>query len=188
MRSASGGADVPKRRVETSRGAEYSRESRPRSDAGPVRRSPQCILRKENALDEATHYLYGCSFQHFKDALYKDAYDRGYQTGLKEGRAAGRRAAKGLPEARKKRGRPPNIGDSLSSLLVFTVEERKQGESVSEAVRYFLRVMRRGAKETGHALELPTEREAIRAYYRHRKRPRNPFLLKSGDLFSKLPS
>jgi hypothetical protein len=168
MRSASGGADVPKQRRGASRGV----ASLP--DARPIRRSPQCILRRENALEEATRYLYGCSFQHFRDALYKYAYDHGYQIGLKEGRAAGRRAAKGLPEARKKRGRPPTINDGLISLLIHTVETKKQGQRVKDAVRYFLKVMRAGAKEVGTTLELPTEQEAIRAYYRHRKRPKNP--------------
>jgi hypothetical protein len=175
MRSASGGADVPRRRRETSSGAQHPSQI-PASlpDARPIRRSPQCILRKQNALEEATHYLYGCSVEEFLDAAYEYAYHHGYKIGHKEGRAAGRRAAKGLPKARKNRGRPPKIDDSLSSLLVFTVEARKQGESVKDTVRYFLKVMRLGAKEVGNTLELPTEQEAIRAYYRHRKSPKKP--------------
>jgi hypothetical protein len=107
------------------------------------------------------------------DAAYEYAYRHGYEIGHKQGRAAGRRAAKGLSEARKKRGRPPKIDDGLSSLLVLTVEKRKQGERVKDAVRYFLEVMRAGAKELRTARELPTEQEAVRAYYRRRKIPKN---------------
>jgi hypothetical protein len=167
---------MPRRRREASRGAEYSPQihaSLP--DAQPIRRSPQCIVRKEKALDEAAHYLYGCSFQEFLDAAYNYAYDHGYRVGYKEGRAAGRRAAKGLPEARKKRGRPPRTNESLMSLLAHTVQARKRGESVKDAVRHFLRVMRAGvARERKKPDNLPTDQEAIRAYYRHRKKSKNP--------------
>jgi hypothetical protein len=180
MRSASGGAHVPRRRRETSRGAEHSPEIPTQlPDVRPIRRSPQRILRNENALDEATHYLYGCSFQQFLDAAYRHAYHHGHRVGYKEGRTAGYRAAKGLPEARRKRGRPSVIGETLRPLFVHTVEERKPGESVKDAVRRFLRVMRVSAKEklrteeVVRPLKLPTEQEAVRAYYRNRKKPKN---------------
>lgn len=180
------GYDMPRRRRKASTGAEHFPEipARP-PDARHIRRPPQCSLRRLKALDDATHYLWGCSFQQFIDVFFSLGYDRGYSVGFKEGRAAGRRAAKGLPPARKKRGRPPTINESLASLLVLTVEERKKhGDSVKDAVRYLLNVMREGAKELNAARaetnepqivdKLPTVQEAERTYYRIRKKPRTP--------------
>jgi hypothetical protein len=167
---------VPRRRREANRGAEHSAENPARlPDARPIRRSPQCILRTENALNEATNYLYGCSFEQFRDAVYKYAYDHGHLVGYLKGHAAGRRKAKGLPEARSKRGRPPAIDPGLSSYLVSVVEKRKPGESVKDAVRSFLGVMRAGLQRAGEpqALKLPTFQEAIRSYHRKRKKPKN---------------
>jgi hypothetical protein len=57
-------------------------------------------------------------------------------------------------------------------LLNLTVERRKQGESVEDAVRHFLNVMRVGAKKVGTNFALPTVQEAKRAYYRDRKKPK----------------
>jgi hypothetical protein len=162
MRSASGGADVPRRR----------KKDEPATSHAP---DTAVFLRRQYRLDKATRDLYGCSFQQFVDAILRHGYDLGSRVAYKEGYAAGRRAAKGLPQARKKRGRSPKINESLRSLLLSTVEERKHGELVKDAVQHFLKTMRAGDKKLGTTSALPSDNQAIRAYYRARKKiPKNP--------------
>jgi hypothetical protein len=130
--------------------------------------------RKLDRLDAATRDVYGCSFEQLIDAVYGHAYDRGRRVGSQEGHTAGRRAAKGLREPPKKRGRPIEVDQNLRPLLVHTIETRKPGDTVRDAVHHFLEAMRRGAKELKIKDELPRTDKLMRAYYRDRKKPKNP--------------
>src|SRR5262249_14386678 len=104
------------------------------------------------------------------------------EEGFKAGRAAGRRAAKGIKEPPKKTGRRLEIDPGLLPLLLYHVDGRKQGSTVKHAVRDFLSFIhigerargaskaRRGTKEAASSRILPTQRQAMSAYYRHSRK------------------
>lgn len=124
-------------------------------------------------LDECTQAIYKCSFQEFLVSFSKLAFDDGFEKGKREGRTTGRRAAKGLPEARQKRGRPSNIDEGMKALLMYHVETRKQqGATVREATREFLEIMREGGKTLrDNTHKVPSSATACETtYYRHRNK------------------
>ena len=119
---------------------------------------------------------------------------RGFQEGIQAGRTEGRRAAKGLNPKPGKRGPPYQIDEGLIRLLIDCVNNRKKGTSVKNAVRYFLKAFSAGEKflaQHGNdpglgqlapdgPFRLPTEDQAIRAYYRGARKLKGTF--QSGDL------
>jgi hypothetical protein len=127
------------------------------------------VRAKIDEIDALMRDIFGCSLDEYQMCFFF----RGYAQGEKAGRTAGRRAAKGLKERRKKRGRPLKIGDDLKALLIHAVKTREPETTIKEAVIGFLKVMQRGARELGDSSRstLPSLKEALGAYYRHSRKP-----------------
>jgi hypothetical protein len=135
----------------------------------------------ERELDACSRAVYGLSHVDFCDILFTYAFTRGLEQGERKGRTAGRRAAKGLKTSAKKRGRPSEINEGERTLLIHAVEARKPGQTIKEAVTYFLRALQKGKryvadrsisfKRDDHPLQEAITPAAVKkalwAYYRH---------------------
>jgi hypothetical protein len=162
--------------------------------AGSVQLSARAWAERERELDAFLGAISHGEVRDFCDKLFRYAFDRGYECGWREGRTAGRRAAKGIKTPAKKRGRPPEINESERTLLIDDVDNRKPGQTQKEAVTDFLRMMQAGklygdnptlGKDIDDTPALPshlldkrippaTVTKALQAYYRHRPRKRTP--------------
>jgi hypothetical protein len=141
--------------------------------------------------------MFGLSHAEFCHKLSSTAYALGREQGEREGRAAGRRAAKGLKEPAKKRGRPSEILESERNLLIGVVKQRRRGQTIKAAVTRFLHAMQAGERIVHRSLKSSVSRalqegkhidpqvieslrqtprgpitsaaanKAVRAYYRH---------------------
>ena len=153
-----------------------------------------------NKIDVSMRAVYGMSLQEYRKWFIGRAYEEGYR----EGRAAGRRAAKGLEEDTKKRGRPPVIDGGFMTLLMDHVDARRQEMTIDEAIQNALDTVRAGSRALSADIEkiegrkaaraflahensrLPTHEQAKRAYFRLKRNAQGKAeLLNSGDLFSK---
>jgi hypothetical protein len=138
--------------------------------------------RRLRTLDATVREIYGCTFKEFLEKFFKLGYELGKEESFKAGRAAGRRAAKGIKETSRESGRPLEIDLNVLTLLLHYVGARAQGSTIAHAVRDFLHIMRfangvsanKSRRETEEVLclrdnsfKLPTQRQAINAYYRH---------------------
>jgi hypothetical protein len=139
------------------------------------------VLRALRTLDATVREIYGCTFKELLVRFFKHGFESGVEEGFKAGRAAGRRAAKGIKEPPKKTGRPLEIDPGLLPLLLHHVGARAKGSTVEHAVRDFRTIMDighsaraskapRGTKEAASSLNLPTQRQAMNAYYRHSRK------------------
>jgi hypothetical protein len=148
---------------------------------------------RELELDACSQAIYGRSHAEFCDKLYGYAFARGHEQGVREGRTAGRRAAKGLKTSAKKRGRPLEIDENLRAFLIYHVNKRERGQSTRGAVIALLRRWQVGnclvladrsidwdavdpstpALKAALSVTPPDLSKALNAYYRHqpRKKP-----------------
>jgi len=144
----------------------------------------------ERELDACSRAVYGFSHAEFCDKLFIYASDRGYERGKREGRTEGYRAAKGLKEPAKKRGRPPKIPEGVRALIIHVVETREPGQTIKKAVTDCLYYSERGRRlhhwennladrsdtssVPGHVRRVTIApaavKQALWAYYRHRPR------------------
>jgi hypothetical protein len=132
-------------------------------------------------LDKLVRAIYGCGFEEFKKKLFRHAYHEGFEAGERKGFIAGRRSAKGLKGDAKNRGRPPIVEQGVRTLHARHVEQGKQNrKTVSQSTREFLEIMRIGEKTiksrakqpAAERLALPSEKQAMQAYYRDRRKRR----------------
>jgi hypothetical protein len=140
----------------------------------PAAHASSPVAKRE--LDACSRAIYGYSHVEFCDKLFEYAF----ALGKREGRTAGRRAAKGLKTPAKKRGRPPEIDEGERSLLIYEVEQRKPGQTIRAAVTRFLHLMQVGERgladpNSSYSPYTPPPREAeikkaLWAYYRHSPR------------------
>jgi hypothetical protein len=140
------------------------------------------MLRAHRTLDATVREIYECTFKELLAKCFKDGFESGVEEGFKAGRAAGRRAAKGIKEPAKKTGRPLEFDPGYLPLLLHYVGTRAKGSTVKHAVGDILRNIRfgksahsaskaqRGTEEAASSRSLPTQRQAMNAYYRHSRK------------------
>jgi hypothetical protein len=136
-------------------------------------RNSESVGAQTERLDKLVRAIYGCGFEEYENELFRRAYLKGFETGERKGLTAGRRSAKGLKGDAKKRGRPPIVEQGVRTLHAMHVEQGKQNGK-RQSTREFLEIMRIGEKRAqqpaAERLALPSERQAMQAYYRDRKR------------------
>jgi hypothetical protein len=151
------------------------------------RRNSESVGVETERLDELVLAIYGWRFKEFVDELFWYAYHKGLEAGERKGFVAGRRAAKGLTRDAKKRGRPPTIEQGVRTLHAWYVEQEKQnGKTVRQSTREFLDKMRIGQNKSkslakrspAEPLALPSDQQAMQAYYRDRRKKRGNSLSK----------
>ena len=151
------------------------------------------LIEREDEIEAYARALFGPSHAKYRDQIKKvSAY------AFKQGRTAGWRAAKGLKEPAKKRGRPSELHEGERNLL----KGRKPGQTIQEAVSYFLRTLEKGKRIDHRSLKSSVSRalqegkridpqvivslrqpprgpitpavvdKALRAYYRHHRQKR----------------
>ena len=151
----------------------------------------------ERELDACMQAVYGCSLAEYGDKVSAHFFALGREQGAREGRAAGRRAAKGLKKPAKKRGRPSEIHEGERNLLIDVVKRRRPGQTIRAAASRFLQAMQAGERIAHRSLKSSVSRalqegkridpqvikflrqtprgpitsaavnKAVRAYYRH---------------------
>ena len=152
------------------------------------------LIEREDEIEACARALFGLSH-----AKYRDQIKTLFAYAFKQGRTAGWRAAKGLKEPAKKRGRPSEIHEGERNLLISVVEERKPGQTIQEAATYFLRTLEEGKRIDYLSLKSSVSHElqegnridpqviefrgpitsavvnkAVRAYYRHCRKKKLP--------------
>jgi hypothetical protein len=140
------------------------------------------MLRAQRTLDATVREIYICTFKELSVKFFAFGFKVGREEGFKAGRSAGRRAAKGIKEPPKKPGRPLEFDPGYLPLLLHYVGARAKGTTVKHAVGDVLRNIRigksahsaskapRGTKEAPSSRSLPTQRQAMNAYYRHSRK------------------
>jgi len=95
-----------------------------------------------------------------------------YELGLRNGRSAGYREAKGRKSASKQRGRPRTFEEEIECLCAWADlhrQEEQPGTGVREALRYCLKIMQLGEREVLKKNGRSTRSETASAGYIQRK-------------------
>jgi hypothetical protein len=139
------------------------------------RRNSESVGVETERLDELVLAIYGWRFKEFVDELFWYAYHKGLEAGERKGFVAGRRAAKGLTRDAKKRGRPPTIEQGVRTLHAWYVEQEKQNDKMRIGQNKSKSLAKRSPAEP---LALPSDQQAMQAYYRDRRKKRGNSLSK----------
>jgi hypothetical protein len=124
---------------------------------------------KLEQLDALMREIYGCSFKEYFEKTRQDSFSGGFDHGLREGhrlgKSDGRRAAKGVKTAPRRRGKPLSMDESVAQLMVNEVSRAvDNGEDVAGAVSAFLKTMEAGYKVRGSPTPLPNPVAVERIY------------------------
>jgi hypothetical protein len=111
------------------------------------------LIEREDEIEACGCALFGPSH-----AKYRDQIKAVFAHAFKQGRTVGWRAAKGLKEPAKKRGRPSEIHEGERNLLISVVEERKPGQTIRAAVSRFLHAMQAGERINHRSLKSSVSR------------------------------
>jgi hypothetical protein len=134
------------------------------------------VRSKIKQLEELMQEIHECSFDEYEYDVFRRTFDLGLCHGYRLGTADGRRAAKGLKNDQKRRGRPSVMENDLRAAMLLSVSEAQaNGRTVKTAIDDFWKSMRAVSREPGESIELPSPPQMEGVYFRDRRSPKSGF-------------